>query len=735
MPVLLTPIITTALAGIGITGTVAKIAGALLLAGLSLGLQAGTTALQRQQAKKAARRSASNGDFQQTIRGSVSARTRHYGEVKVSGTIVFIENIGTDVFMVVAVGTGTIDSYVQFYIGEKAVLTDADGAVTNAPFWIAASGDPNARSHVRIQSRRGYAAQDPFSLLTSYFPAAYTTNHKLNGIAAVCVRYKAASAANFSKVYNNSIPDVKAVIHGAPVYDPRISGHDEADPDTWAYSRNSALIYWDYLVNADGMRVARSAIDVASFTQAANDCDEFVALREGGSERRYRCSGSYSFDETPADVAQRILDTCRGEAFLTREGKIGLRVGKWIEPEVTITEDDIIQLKLTRGVGLLREFNAARPIFTSPEHGYQDVEAAEVINQASVDILARKMVQDVRLPMVSSHSQAQRLAKAELYEDNPEHSGEMQCHYSALNLIGQRVFRLQVDHAGRAIDLVCRVTGLRIASDLGSLQVTFEEMPPEAYEWDEEVDEGDPPVIPPETSDDPTAPAAPTGFSVTTETNGTTVTGVRWDATERAGQVYDFRWRESGGDWTVISGLTERAYVISPTVNGDDYEAEARIRTAQGGISLWAGTSFTATAIGAGAPAAPTGLTATGGQETIEILATQSTSVFAYWLQWAVYPDGGSPSWDNGNKRVVQPGDPFRILISAAPANYDVSVRALSVNLGEISTEAGPASATVTGGDTSSPSGSGGDAGGGGSGSTGDTGGSSSGGPDAGGLY
>ncbi|MCA0401282.1 MAG: hypothetical protein LCH38_10760, partial [Proteobacteria bacterium] len=161
MPQLLAPLLIP-LTGTGlIFGTAANVVAAnIIFAVAAYAANAALSSAQQRAAKKAARRQQGQNEYQQTIRGSVQPRVRHYGKVKTGGVITFIENIGSDVYMVVATGTGTIAGFDEFYIGDKQVLLDADGAVTNAPYYKGASSDPNARSYIRLQSRRGYATQD-----------------------------------------------------------------------------------------------------------------------------------------------------------------------------------------------------------------------------------------------------------------------------------------------------------------------------------------------------------------------------------------------------------------------------------------------------------------------------------------------------------------------------------------------------------------------------------------------
>jgi hypothetical protein len=746
MPQVVLPLIVSGLATIGVTGTAATIVGSLLIAGITIGAQVGLSSVQARQAKKRARRNAagrgiSAADAQQTIRGSVEPRRRFYGRVKVGGTLVFIENLNNDVYMVLAVSTGTISAYEEFFIGDKPVLTDTDGAVTLSPYWIGAATDPDARSHARFETRRGFINQSALAMISAAFPA-WSTAHQAKGVALVAVRYKAASADDYSRVHNSTIQDVKCILQGAPVYDPREISHTATNADTWEWSENPALCLYDYLISPDGMGVARSAVDLDTFSDAADICDEFVPLKNGGSERRYRLTCGYSFDEPPADVHERMLSACRGEFYLTREGKIGLRVGQWIDPAITIDQSQIVSiLRLERGIGLLRRFNAVRPVYTSPLHGYQEMETARVVDEESVEAMGREFADEARLTCVPSSPQAQRLAKIELYEDNPPLTGEIVCHLYALQLMTERVFRLVLDEYD--INIVCRITSLRIPGDLSTVTVAFEEINPVAYEWDAEADEGPSPEVAPETSDDSLFPAAPIDFLITTETSGVTRTGIRWQNRNRPGQVYDVRVRPAGGEWGGIVNETERAHLVVPTVIGDDYDAEVRVRTAQGGISSWSAVSFTPVERSSDPISVPATVSVVGQQELIELTAYHPAQTHAWAIQWSVYAVGGSPLFGTTNSRPGSPGDRMDVSIPATPGDWLVSVRAVSINGALFSSVVGPLAVTV--GEVTLPGGTetGGTDGGtdssgitGNNGETGGTaGGTQAGEPSAGGLY
>ena len=734
MPVLLVPLFAAA----GFTGsitlaaatattaavvvTTAEIAASIAFTAITIGAQYGLQSQQARQAKKAAARSQiiqTGTASQQTIRYAVQPRMRHYGRIKVGGTLFFIEAKDSDLFLGLTLGQGTIAAIEEFFIAGKPVLLDVDGNVVTAPFLITTGGAIDFRSYVRLESRRGSATQTVPLLLANAFPAEWTADHRGLGVPYVVGRFRASTSTEAQRLYNSLLPEMKAIILGAPLFDPRDPVQSAALPATWTWRQNPALGVLDYLINV--MKLPASVINTDSFKEAADHCDEPVQLKNGGSEPRYSFAGSISYDEKPSSALDRICDTFRGQLYIDNDGLVAIHSSRWVEPEVTVTPDMIVSARLSRGEGQLTEFNAIKPIYTSPAHEWQQQAAARIVDAAALARRGRTDSKELPLPMVTSHSQAQRLGKIELGENNGDWTGELVCHYTALELVGQRVFRLSWPE--KQIDEVCRITALTVAGDLSTVTVAFESIIEEVYSWDPLTEEGAAPEVPPPTSDDPTLPAPPTGLVTLVETSGAdTKAAVRWSATERTGQVYDFRYRILITDpWIQVNGLTTASVITDPLTVGASYSMEVRLRTVQGGVSSWLAGGFTATAFTSGTLVAPTALAGVDQRESIGVTAVQSVGPEAWLADVLATPTGGSPNWALASTVSVLPGIAISKTISGlAEGTYDVRVRAASPLRTLISAAVGPVAVTVTPLPPSGTTGGSGD--GGGSGSGGDPG-------------
>jgi hypothetical protein len=718
MPPLLVPLFVAA----GFTGTVAiggtavataVIAANVAFTALTIGANFALQSAEARKQKKAQRRNSLNGaggqSVQQTVRLSVGPRMRHYGRVKLAGALAFIETKGGVIHQLVVFNSGTVTEFEEWFVGGKSVLIDADGCVTQQPYYQGAFADPNQRSLVRIESRRGFADQPASALLMGAYPAEWTADHQLKGLAYGVLACRQVAADRFQTVYNSQIPALGAIMRGVRVYDPRNPAHSATNPDSWAWSDNPALCLLDYL--AVGMGIARASIDAATFAAAANHCDELVAVKGGGTEKRYRLSGGYSFDEDPAGVCQRMLDTFRGQLELTPAGLIGLQIARAITPTVELTDNVLTTVRIERREGLLNEFNAVKVKFTSPAHQWQEQPAATVRDEAAVERLGREIVDETVLPMVFSHTQAQRLAKIELYEDNPEWVGELGCHgQAAIPLIGQRVFRYRDERLG--IDIVARITRLTISKTLESATIAFESVADETYLWDAETEEGPAPALPPDTSTDPLNPGAPTSLISITEAAGASDVRValRWSVPERAGQVFDLRYRALSTDpWVQQNGITESRYITAAIPAGtSSWEWEVRVRTSQGGVSGWAASTFSDEAFTATSLLPPTALAATGGAESVQLSATQSTSAEAWTVEFSVVPEGDSPVWTAPVTVHALPAAVATVSAASPFGDRDVYARARSPLGTLISSVIGPVPVTVTEIPPGGPSGEGG---------------------------
>lgn len=615
--------------------------GSLAVTALTTAASYALNAYQAAQQKRAARRAraTTSQDYQQTIKQSVGPRFRSYGKNRVSGQLVFYEAKTGFLYMLIAAGQGPLFAIDEIWLADKEVIVDAGtGGVNTAP-WTA---------YVFTETRYGTSTQASSTLLQTAFPGDWTAAHQLKRIAWIAVRFQqGGTAAAQANLYPNGVPSVSMVIRGQYVYDPRIGGEDPANSATWGYSENPALCLLDYLTHYDGMGLDRSFFDASSFATAATLLDS----------RSWTSCGTYTLDEDPASVVGKFCDAGRMQLITLASGSVGLDVGQYdAAPNVTIADDVVLAWEIQRKGALLGEFNSVKPIYTSADHDYKQVEGQKFQNAAAIAALGREIAEEMRLDYVCGFAQARRLAKIELYEDNPEWSGTLTLNAFGLNLLGEVRFRLVLPELG--IDSTCRITdgGVTIAADFSTVTVAFATLSATAYEWDEGSELGTPPPIPPETGPSATV-TAPASLLATTGTNGALQSGVTWAKPPNATWTTEVRWRTNpAGSFTsyaVAAGIYGKQWTGMSLATA--YDVEVRHVDSVGNASSWTAASnspITATD-DTSTPGALTGTSAVGGSLLISFGATQPAGTSPFTIQVMTNTSSSVPSFASPEATVI----------------------------------------------------------------------------------
>jgi hypothetical protein len=199
-------------------------------------------------------------------RDPVAPRRAIYGQVLLSGTIVFMQQSGTKneyLHLVIALAAHQCHEISDIYFGTEVVPLDGSGNATG-----------RFAGYARVKKYLGIAAGERDTDLESESGGTWTANHLGKNIARLHVRLKWSP-----DVFSQGMPTIKALVKGARVYDPRDGTQDPADPSTWKYSANSALVTAHYLNDSTfGRGVSWARIRMTDLIEAANICDEDIVL-------------------------------------------------------------------------------------------------------------------------------------------------------------------------------------------------------------------------------------------------------------------------------------------------------------------------------------------------------------------------------------------------------------------------------------------------------------------------
>jgi hypothetical protein len=149
----------------------------------------------------------------------------------------------------------------------------------------------------------------------------------LRGVTYVVLRllYNADTEEIWSK--NGQPRDIKAVIKGRKIYDPRLDSnnggsgtHRYGDSSTWEWSDNPALCVADYLTQIMGVDPA-TGVNWTSVADAADDCDASVDIPTSSTETRFTCNGVISLGESHKSNLDKLLSSM--------DGRLSYSQGQW----------------------------------------------------------------------------------------------------------------------------------------------------------------------------------------------------------------------------------------------------------------------------------------------------------------------------------------------------------------------------------------------------------------------
>ncbi|TCP33280.1 phage tail protein [Sphingomonas sp. BK235] len=320
----------------------------------------------------------------------------------------------------IVVASHRVTAIRAIYFDDKLAWTAAGGAQGEFQKWLQVTPvlEGNAANAINLGPRMG-------------------RTRRFTGCAYVYLRYQIldTSKKKVDSVFNQSIPSrVTIVGDGASVYDPRRdstvpggSGPQRADDQsTWAWddsaSRNPALCTLFYLLGwriagrlAVGKGIPPERLDLASFIEAANLCDEPVIRSAGGTEPRYRCDGVIS----EGDATDAVLDNLKASMNAVLDdidGRLRLTVlhNDLAAPIGSLVTDDVLgAFTWSQTLPLNDSVNVIRGGYVDPSTTslFQLADYPEV-SIASRDGIERS--QTLNYPLVQSASQAQRLSKQRL---------------------------------------------------------------------------------------------------------------------------------------------------------------------------------------------------------------------------------------------------------------------------------------------------------------------------------
>ena len=539
--------------------------------------------------------------MQTMMRSALEFRKVTYGQAIISGPITYNNLSGLNnpyLWYQIALTDGESEDLVSVLL-DNDVIPKADidwtagtgasdgtgtGDVSTAK-WV---GD-NSTAGVQIFYYLGDDDQPVCGVLDTAFVDIGTT-HRLRGVThLVC---KLFYDEDTEEVWKDGPPrNIRAVIKGRKLYDPRLDSTQIIDPttspvtygsgahraataSTWAWSDNPSLCVADYLVNIMGVGVTN--VDWGAVADTADDCDVLVAIPTSSTEKRFTCNGSLSMGITHKDNLDSILSSMDGK--LSYAGGVWkVRASVWEASSVTITADDLAGPVQVRGSAPKEgRFNGIRGFFTDPARAY---EAAEFPHVSDTNYLTRdnsEVIQyDLQLPMTNTATMAQRIAFRLLEQGDNQIICTLQMNMAGAKIIAGDVVSITIDELSWSAKTF-RCTEWERNAD-GTFKVTFTEDESGSYTDPNEIDYGA------GNTGGVTLPTdaipAPSNLSATG-----VYTGVALAWTNPPSSLYDFIqiYEDTNNSWsgaTLIATVNSNTYLVPHNDNVTYYYWIRAVRT------------------------------------------------------------------------------------------------------------------------------------------------------------
>lgn len=400
--------------------------------------------------------------------------------------------------------------------------------------------------------------------------ADWTNAHRLQGVTCVYLRLTYAPSS---------------FLQGLPEISFDVEGCDEVvDPRTGAvgYSTNPALCLAHFMSHPQfGFGTAIGAADglnSAALIEAANICDETVALQSGGTEPRYTLNGAVSLAQDPMTTTREMLSAMAG-TMADISGQFHIHAGAYRLPVMDLGLGDARgPLRITTRLSMADNFNAVRGKFISPDNDWQPDDFPPY--QSAVYLAednGERIWRDIELPYTQSTSMAQRLAKIELERARRQISLPFPAQLPAWAVpVGETVTLTHSLRGWTNKPFVVVRSNLQLeTADAPALatELTLQETSPLIYDWsasEEQIYAAAPRSNLPSAFDPPPAPAVTnTVESLYSTREGAGVKAqlrVEWSASDATASRYRLQGRRAGAWENIVttSGLSAIIPDIAP---------------------------------------------------------------------------------------------------------------------------------------------------------------------------
>ena len=446
-----------------------------------------------------------------------------------------------------------------------------------------------------------------------------------------------------SEVFPNGLTHIKYKVRGQAVYDPRLdstvpggSGPQRADDEsTWAWSNNPILISLHHTRFRGFRPVPLRRFVMSNIIDEANLCDEQVTFTSAAgkttTEKRYVCNGTWGFDEAPPSVLKRILATCGGKVIRSG-GQMLFKAAAYRGPAaIALTAGDATaKIKYRPHTPVRERCNFVRGSFIDPAKDYQQTDLTPVSSETYKQQDGTRLEDDIRLPMVQSDTQGQRLLRLHLERNRAGFVLDFPAKASlGLQLMPGSVVKVRIPEDG--IDKEFEVDDWKFDYSKKSVGLTLKETATGIYSDAVVPAERD---LTPNTSFDPTVITAPSGLRVLVSSVGRALV---WEH-DSPDAVDRYLVTVTRGDKTIIQQATSTAELVLPPLDAGDYVVAVRAQNSFKRLSDAAAMQFNVSL-----PGRPTVRIASVSESGVTLSASVDNAGLSTTFEWQFLGPVASP--------------------------------------------------------------------------------------------
>lgn len=238
----------------------------------------------------------------------------------------------------------------------------------------------------------------------------------------------------WSETLFTGFPSFLGEFQGIKLYDPRQdttaggSGPQRwADPSTWTFSDNSAVIIYNIErgIQYDGVRIwggsaTEAQLPYAVWAAAMDACDLSINLVGGGTEKQFRAGRRISLNERPADVIKDLMIGANMRISHAADGTIYPLVGVPAVADGAFSDADVLATEPLGSIpfpNLDEIINGATATYREPSQAWEDKETAPYLrSDLEAEDDGRQQLEGLDLGTTFSGTQAQRVLKAVIEE-------------------------------------------------------------------------------------------------------------------------------------------------------------------------------------------------------------------------------------------------------------------------------------------------------------------------------